>query len=142
MSNDRTASPKKGTKFVCSQRFDGCNGNVYELDVKCKPVKLNRLTKPGTNDHTNPLVDASLDTRPTKGGIKNDMLTVSTYEYKVGIRVYELPIDGLLELLKRSGYVVVTEAVAKDMKENDRKKTPKEKREEEEFYETTGKWQG
>lgn len=124
------------------KRFDGCNGNIYELDVKCKPVQLNRVVKPGTNDHSNPQVDVSLDTRPVKGGIKNDMLTVSTYEYKVGLRVYEFPVDGLLELLKRSGYVVVTEPVARDMKENDRRKTAKEKREEAEFYETTGRWQG
>ena len=124
------------------QRFDGCNGNVYELDVKCKPAELNRVMKPGTNDRFNLSVSTSIDSMRVTGGWQANMFTVSVYEHGVGMRLVNVPVDGLLELLKRSGYVVVTEAVANDMKENDRRKTPKEKREEEEFYETTGKWQG
>lgn len=91
-------------------RFDGCNGNVYELDVSCKPAELSRVVKPTTQDCFNMAVTASVDTMRVTGGWTKDMLTVATYEHKVGNRLVNVPIDGIVELLKRAGYSVMTKA--------------------------------
>lgn len=92
-------------------KFNGFMGD-YELSKQvtvCDPssdaFELRRSVGPGANDRNNLSVTVRITPRVDRGRPPEDILDLTTYEHGHGVRSVYVPVKGIIELLKKSGYV-------------------------------------